>query len=103
MANCKAMDVWLIDRYFQSPKAAGTPTAARHREIAGLEHMTGTKQRQSRWNAGWSIHDPMLKRGEVDTSDIETIEVLKIPLYLPIDEPTCDKLIESFLRSVPRR
>ncbi len=95
---CVDMDVWLIDSYFIN-YGMGAEAAERHAELTGSNIISGRIVDQSRWNAAWDIHDPLLSSNGIDTTAIQTIEVFKIPTELPraLDEETKKLIIRNFL------
>jgi hypothetical protein len=96
-----SMHAWIMYQYATSAQYQDTPGYAELRamlEATGLEKFT---MPQSRWNAGWSVRDPMLARGRVDPSDLETIEVLRIPWEYVIDAQTYEEIKAKFLAIHP--
>jgi hypothetical protein len=96
--HCMDMDVWLVDCHF-SQNDQETEAAHRHGVMTNWATISRRRVRQSRWNAAWDIHDPLLTSNKVDTRGIKTIEVLEIPPKLPdaLDEETKARVIRNFL------
>ncbi|UCG47338.1 MAG: hypothetical protein JSU94_17825 [Phycisphaerales bacterium] len=95
---CLDMDVWLIDSYFIN-YGVGADAAERHAELTGRNIVSGRIVDQSRWNAAWDIHDPLLSSNGIDTTTIQTVEVFEIPPEFPdsLDEETKKRIIRNFL------
>jgi hypothetical protein len=96
--RCDDMNLWLVDRYFHQPGVTGD-AAKQHRELAGDIQISGKRVRQSRWNAPWDIHDPLLAMAGANPKDIQTIEVLEIPCSPPpeLDSKTKQQMLANFL------
>ncbi len=96
--HCIDMDVWLVDCYFRR-SGEGSEAATKHADLTQGADISGRKVIESRWDAIWDIHDPLLKAQGVDLRDIETIEVLEIPPELPstISREAKEEIIQSFL------
>ena len=94
--NAKEMDVWLIDQHLNSAYAKGTKAQIEYHSIIGRNHIENVFITESKWNAIWSINDPMLKRGNIDTSTLKTIEVLSVPQSLQWEEAQIDQLVSLF-------
>ncbi len=93
------MDVWLVDCYFRQIGKA-SPAAARHAALTEGLAISGGVAVQSRWNAPWDRHHFLLRAGQVHTGDLETIEMLEIPMRLPddLDEQKKEAILENFLK-----
>jgi hypothetical protein len=96
-----SMHTWIMYQYALSPQYQDRPGYAELRASIEATGLRQTYVRQSRWNAGWSIHDPMLARGRVDASDIPSIEVLGIPAGYQIKPEAYQEIREFFLAINP--
>jgi hypothetical protein len=97
--RCLEMEVWMVDYYFTQGGGRATEAAERHAALTKGVEICGPKVRQSRWNAPWDVHEPLLGAADVDVRDIQTIEVLAIPPRLPdrIDKQTQEQIVQNFL------
>lgn len=96
--RCVDMDIWLIDRYFAQLSSEDSIHAGKHAVLKQGTDISGSRVSMSKWNAIWDIHEPLLAARRVNLSDIQTIEVLEIPMQLPIkDEQLKQRMIENFL------
>ena len=95
--HCTDMMVWLIDCHFRENASEASVHASRHAELTQGNNISGSRVPRSVWNAGWDIHNPLLKARQVNTSDIQTIEVLAIPQAIPIEDELKAEIIQNFL------
>ena len=102
--RCEDMNLWLIDCYFRQP-GDKSDASKRHFDLLGGEAIGGKRVRQSQWNAPWDIHHPLLLAKHVDTKDIVTIEVLRIPRSLSrtIDGKMRERVLANFLAAYGNR
>jgi len=91
------MDAWLIDCYFNASAADTSPICQKHRQITKGQLLSGSRVKMSKWDALWDIHHPLIAARDVDVADIETIDVLEIPLSLPVEGRSVDQIISNFL------
>jgi len=80
--ECKELEVFFIDCFFVDiGSAAGGVHGERHRTLTdgGIPVDWWVV---SRWNQPWSVNDPMLGMKDVDTSGLETIDIVEIPTRL---------------------
>lgn len=97
--RCTGMEVWLVDYYFTQGGGKATEAAKRHAALTKGVEICGPNVRQSRWNAPWDVHEPLLGAADVNVRDIQTIEVLAIPPRLPdgIDKQAQEQIVQNFL------
>ncbi|MHC4714433.1 MAG: hypothetical protein ACYTAN_14375 [Planctomycetota bacterium] len=95
--RCADLDVWLIDCYFKQEGTDAGEYAGRHEALTGGAEVSGSRIAQSKWNALWDVHEPLLAARQVDVSDIQTIEILEIPWSMDLDEEVKEKIVQNFL------
>jgi hypothetical protein len=96
-----SMHSWIMYQYAVSPQFQDRPGYAELRALIEATGLRRTHVLQSTWNAGWSIHDPMLARGRVDRTDIPTIEVLGMPAGYQVKPEAYQEIREFFLAINP--
>jgi hypothetical protein len=95
---CTEMDLWLIDCYFQQ-SGKDSEAFAKYTDLTQGLDIPRKKVTQSCWDAIVDIHNPLIGARKVNLDDIETIEVLEIPLYAPkgLSDELEEKIIQTFL------
>jgi len=94
------METWLIDCYFRSPKRRSNSHAASHVIMTKDRALVGPKRLFSTWNQPWDVNDPMLIATRVNTKDIQTIEVLSVPMEYPFAFRETVAIQENFRQHV---
>ena len=93
----KEYDAWLACRFFAGEDLNGGAYRTRHSDILqDKEVPVGEMMSVSRWNALFDIHNFLVKVRNVDTSDVPTIEVIRIPGELPLSAEQVDGVIKNF-------
>ena len=98
-ATCRAMDVWLIDQWCATETGRRSSYAAKYKELAGTQAISGKRKKISKWNAPWEARHPLLVARQVDPSDLPTIEVLDIPDSLAMTTERRKQIISEFLKA----
>jgi hypothetical protein len=91
--GCPEMNVWLIDQYFKNDNST---YAEIHKNLRADQYISGKSITVSKWDALWDIYDPMIAAMSVNTSDIQTMEILEIPYTLSISMPKATGIFENF-------
>jgi len=101
--DCKDMNIWLIDRYYQQADARATEHGRQHAALTRGLTISGARDKRSQWNALWEHDHFLLRARNVDVSDLQTIEVLDIPRELSIPSQTKDQVLANFMRDAEQR
>ena len=90
--NCRAMDIWLIDCYFNVVEMDETAHTEKHTALFLARRVSGSYKEMARWNEPWSLEPPFRAVKDLDNSKIETIRVLDIPNRLSIREQIAEAI-----------
>jgi len=83
--GCMEFEMWLIDSYVRRGACDGGGVRTAWEAAVGDRVISDTSTiRRSAWNESWSATDLLIKAKNVDSSVFRSVDILAVPLSLPI-------------------